>query len=75
MNPDDERTLTAPFGTPSAAEQRRIIEEEVERRMRKIEQMRRMDLVFATLRLMEKDERARILKQLLDVFGEEAGLK
>jgi len=69
------RNLTKPFGHINEAEISTRVREGVDAGVRKIERVRRAKLVFDTLRLMEPVERAKLLRQLLSCFGEEAGLK
>ena len=72
--PDKERTLTAPYGRPTEAEIEARIKAGIEAGIDKIEKRRRMDLVFDTLRLMDDAERARVMRELVNVFGIGAGL-
>lgn len=65
---------TAPYGHPTAEEIEACIKAGVEAGVIKIENARRMDLIFSTLRLMDDAERALAMRQLVDVFGIGAGL-
>ena len=65
---------TAPYGQPTLAQFRALVDEEVERRVRKIEYLRQEGLVIETVRLMGKGEQKDILEKLAKLFGAEAGL-
>lgn len=65
---------TAPYGHPTEAEIEARIKAGIEAGVAKIENARRMDLIFSTLRLMDPEERALAMRKLVDVFGIGAGL-
>ena len=65
---------TAPWGHPTEAEIEARIKAGVDAGIARIENARRMDLIFSTLRLMEPEERSLAMRNLVDVFGIGAGL-
>lgn len=59
-----------------------MTEEEIQARIRrgindgirKIEEGRRLDVLFTAFRMMDRDERARVVRKIFEVFGPAAGL-
>jgi hypothetical protein len=74
MSTPGPRSVTEPYGHPTEEEINARIRKGIEEGVRKIEEARRMDLLFNTLRLMEPEERMLAMRNLVNVFGIGAGL-